>query len=317
MKKFALLLLLLTCSASAVSQSVPTGPKHGSIETEDIIKAAIDCIDCFDWEVLGICFWLKCTLFSCDIEESVRVGHYIPDLVVASYTYQTEWDETKDWNDTPSGAISQTEDAGNQETPLDFKHVEIISHPALPFYNALGDEEYFCQSMLSIPMFPHFESSLDPSWNDPGIEQIFPQSILGIPKIETSAWLPGIGQGYWAPLYPRCGWGAHPYDPINAAVAAHRASEIVTRNAQPHIYLPATGSCENRCWPPDPVTVNESHDNRFQMLAPSLENSTRIFGGSATWANGKNKTRESYLWTLWRYYACCEAKGAFIGKIDF
>lgn len=316
MNKLILLVLLLACSTGVAAQHVPTGPKEGSLETEDIIQAAIDCIDCFDWEVLGICFWLRCSLFSCEINESIRVGHYIPDLVVASYTYQTEWDDTKDWNDTPSGAISQTEDT-DQETPLDFKSVEIISHPALPFYNALGGEEFFCESMLDIPMFPYFESSLDPSWSDPGLEQLFPQSILGIPKIETDVWLPIVGQGYWAPLYPRCGWGAHPYDPINAAVAAHRASEIVTRSGQPHIYLPVTGSCENRCWPPDPVTVNESHDNRFQMLAPTLTYSTRIFGGSATWANRKNKTRESYLWALWRYYACCEAEGAYIGKIDF
>ena len=317
MKKIVLLLLLLACSASVIAQQVPTVPKREPLDKGDIIQAAIDCVDCFEWEALGICFWLKCSLLGCDIESSIRVGHYIPDLVVASYTYKSDWDQTSGWNDTASGAISQTEDADNQETPLDFKHVDIISHPALPIYNALGRSDYFCESMLDIPMFPHFLSGFDPSWNDPGIERIFPQSILGSPKIETSAWLPGIGQGYWAPLYPRCGWGAHPYDPINAAVAAHRASEIVTRNAQPHIYFPATGSCENRCWPPGPVTVNEGHHNRFQMLAPSLEKSTRIFGGSATWANGKHKTRESYLWALWRYYACCQAKGAYIGRIDF
>ena len=317
MKILLLCLSLMIASVDANALEVKTGPKDGKFETTDIIEAAIDCIDCFDWKVLGICFWLRCTLWSCDIEESIRYGHYIPDLVVASYTYQSEWEDTRDWNDTASGAITQTEDSDNQETPLDFKHVDVISHPALPLYNAMGDEEYFCQSMLDIPMFPHFLSSLDPFWNDPSIEQIFPQSFFGLPKIETGNWLPVIGPGYWAPVYPRCGWGAHPYDPINAAVAAHRASEIVTRSGEPHVYFPVSGSCENRCWEPGPVTANESHDNRFQMLVPSLTHSTRAFGGSATWANGKNKTRESYLWAMWRYYACCDAKGAYIGKIDF
>jgi integrating conjugative element protein (TIGR03756 family) len=266
---------------------------------------------------LGVCFWLKCSFAGCDIKESIRVGHYIPDLVVASYTYQTAWEDTLDWNDTPSGAIAQTEAANNQETPLDFKHVDIISHPALPVFNTMGDDDYFCQSMLDVPLFPHFLSSLDPAWSDPGVEQLLPQSLLGTLKIETSVWLPGVGHGYWAPVYPRCGWGAHPYDPINAAVAAHRASEIVTRKAQPHVYVPATGKCENRCWPPAPVKANETRANRFQMLAPSLEHSAHAFGGSATWANGKHKTRERYVWALWRYYACCEAKGAFIEKIDY
>lgn len=316
MKRCLIAGLLLMLGQASVALNVSTGEKDGSITTDEIIQAAVECEDCADWKVLGVCFWLKCSIYDCEVLESPRVGHYIPDLVIASYTYQSDWMDTRDWNATPSGAISQTESYRDQATPLDFKSVDVIAHPALPIYNAIGSSEYFCESMLKTPLLPFFLSSTDPMWNDPTAEQLFPQSMLGWPKFNTNTGLPGLADGYWAPLYPRCGWGAHPYDPINAAVAAHRAGEIVTRPAQPHVYFPVSGSCENKCWPPSPLTVNEHHDNRFQMLSPSKAMSTRTFDGSVTWANGKNISRQSYLWAMWRYYACCDKKGSYLGKVD-
>lgn len=308
--------LMFALAASANAQSVKTGKKDGKLQTDKIIESVVNCVDCLDWKLLGMCFWLRCSLTGCDVENSWRVGHYIPEFVVSSYTFQSDWEDTKDWNDNPSGAIAKTEDDAEQDTSLDFKSVDIISHPATWIFDTLGSSEYFCESANDIPMLPHFLSSYDPNWNDPTIEQLYPESIKGDPKFKTGNWLPIIGDGYWAPLYPRCGWGAHPYDPINAAVAAHRAAEIVTRSVQPHVYWPAQGSCENKCWNPGPVSIG-GNDNRFQMIKPDLTYSHSTFGGSAAWANGKNISRESYTWNLWRYYACCEAKGAYIGKIDF
>lgn len=320
MKLVAISFIGLTLlSVSTLAVTVKTGKKTGKFSTEDIITSAVECTDCLDYKVVGVCFWLKCKLYSCSVETSVRVQHFMPDLVVSSYTFQSEWEDTKDWNSNPSGAIGQTESIQDQATPLDFKSVDVITHPALPLFNSLMPSEYFCESMLKVPMMPHFLSSQDPSWRDPGIEQIFPQSILGYPRFKTGTGSRlGLLEGSWAPLYPRCGWGAHPLDPINAAVAAHRAADIVTRNAQPHIYLPLTGNCDNRCWKPGPVNVNDGADNRFQLLVPWVEKSTMVLNGPATWANGKHRTRESYMWTLWRRYSCCEKKGqVFLFKIDF
>lgn len=308
MKKFLLLSLLLFAAGSRADS--------GKLSTNDIVEAAMSCDDCFNYEVLGICFWLKCSLIECDVEESPRVGHYIPDFVIESYSAKGEWDEMRDVNPAVNGVIHQTESSRDQATALSFKNVDIISHPALPFYNALGDSEYFCQSMIDVPFVPYYLSAYDPAWNEPDIEQLFPQSILGWPVFKTGVGIPILADGYWAPLYPRCGWGANPRTAINAAVAAHRAAEFVTRVGQPHVYMPAVGNCENKCWAPDPVTVNETHDNRYQMLAPDTESSTRVFKGSVSWANGKTTVRESYAWALWRYYACCDKKGAYLGNVD-
>ncbi len=34
---------------------------------------------------MGVCFWLHCTWTGCSVRTSIKVGHYIPDLVVSSY----------------------------------------------------------------------------------------------------------------------------------------------------------------------------------------------------------------------------------------
>src|SRR5690606_31277863 len=149
---------------------------------------------------------------------------------------------------------------------------------------------------------PLFLSSVDPYWNETWLERYL--QILGL---ETDIIKAGGSSGfsgfdfflapYWASVYPRCGWGAHPYDPINAAVAAHRASEITTRDDEPHMYISAEGDCDSseRCWKPGGVSANNS-TNKFQMMHPEIEDDAKAFGGSATYANGKHEPHEAYTW---------------------
>ncbi len=321
MKYVLVLLFILLTTNSARSQTLPTFP---SITTVEIINNTLACIDCMEWEPVGICFFLKCSLFHCEINESLKVSHYTPDLVIATYTSQSVWEETREMNDVPAGAMAEVSGSFNN-TPVDFKHVDIYSHPVLPVWSEImGSYEFFCQSQLPpIPM-PLYLSGLDPFWKDPTIERLFPQSWLGMPKINTGQGdnlISGFFGGYWAPEYPRCGWGAHPYDAINAAVAAHRATHIITRKVQPHLYnyIAAGGNCGSgeKCWPPKPVKANDKINNRFQMLYPMQQTSAKAFGGSAKWANGKSNGYQTYLWTGWRKYKCCDKKGVFIGSVDW
>lgn len=344
------------------------------LKTIDIVEGTIECLDCFDYEIVGICFWLKCTFFSCDVETSIKVKHYIPDLVVSSYTSDSAWKDTRSWNDEPQGGIARSESPRDMDTFLDWKSVDIITHPALLIYNELGEEDLFCQSQQDTPFMPLFLSGLDPFWSESMVERALQLYRMDFDYIETGGggssssssssssddpfagcrtypqgqlpdditggwWTRDSGgrlvmmicggdddadsggssldailnsitrAGYWAPVYPRCGWGAHPYDPINAAVAAHRAADIVTRQDEPHIYWPTDGDCDHKCWKPGPVTENTDDDNKFQMLFPVLEKSASPFGGSATWANGKSGSPEMYAWSLWRKYMCCAPEG--------
>ena len=40
---------------------------------------------CARYSPIGVCLWLHCSLFECDVRTSVKVGHYQPDAVVSVY----------------------------------------------------------------------------------------------------------------------------------------------------------------------------------------------------------------------------------------
>lgn len=306
---------LLLCVVSALVSSGAYA--LDKIEALEIVETTTACGDnCIEWQLKGLCFWLKCSWFDCNIEESPKVRHYIPDLLVSTYTTDSPIDDVDVLNaNTHIANLVQAERGHSElETYIDYKHAEVVGNPAVVGFNTLADSsDFFCWSVVKVPYFPYFLSGNDPFWSSPSLEHFYPQAILGLPKIKTN-----IPLGYWAPVYPRCGWGAHPYDAINAAVAAHRAASIVTGSLSAHIYISPGSNCGKKCWPPQPVVENNLSNHKFQMVFPIAADSGMVMGGSATWANGKNKNlNEQYAWTLWRPYTCCHKKGAFITSIDF
>ena len=46
------------------------------VQVGTIVPTAGNPRTCLDYRVIGICFWLQCTHFGCDVETSVRVSHY-------------------------------------------------------------------------------------------------------------------------------------------------------------------------------------------------------------------------------------------------
>jgi integrating conjugative element protein (TIGR03756 family) len=315
---------LLACVIGIFSMLASLGSQAqatAKLNTGEIYETTMSCTDCFDWKMIGVCFWLKCKLYSCSVKESMKVSHYIPDLMVSSYTSKSPWTDTQSWNKPKHGAMTTAESARKLESNLDFKSVDIITHPTLPVFNELGEEDYLCKSMHAMPYMPLFLSKDDPFWIQSTVEGVLASTMGIIPtstnRIKGSSTGFGALPSYWAGVYPRCGWGNHPYDPINAAVAAHRASEIVTRTMQPHVYLATTGKCDNRCWKPSSVVANNSN-NKFQMFYPESESSAKPMGGKVTWANGKQEIHEAYSWSLWRKYKCCKKKGqVFLFSVDW
>ena len=284
--------------------------------TADVMSNTLQCQDCMDWKLVGICFWLECHLFDCEVNESVKIGHYIPDLLITSYTTNhSPMKELDGINNVSTANLTQSHsDQRQYDGPLNFKNTEVIGNPAVIVFNELADNsDYFCHSVVEYPFYPYYFSSLDTFWNAPSFEHLFPQAIFASPKIETNWPL-----GYWAQVYPLSGWGSHPYDPINAAVAAHRAAMIVVNN-ELHVHLDPGKKCGNKCWPPGDIKTNQLSTHKFQMVFPVVEDKGMVMGGSATWANGKNKALdEGYVWSLWRPYTCCKSKGQFfIGSVDF
>lgn len=309
--KVASFMLVLCASMSSASFGVDT------IGAADIISNTANCgNDCVEWKLKGVCFWLKCVWFKCKVKESAKVSHYIPDFVVSAYTTDSPLKDINGINsNTPNANLTQSlSDERQYDGPLDFKHAEVVGHPMVVVFNALADNnDYFCHSVVKVPYFPYFLSGIDNYWRSPNLEHFYPQAITGYPKIKTDWPL-----GYWAQIYPLCGWGSHPYDAINAAVAAHRAGVIVTGTAL-HLHIPPSTDCDTKCWPPGEIKEGKLSTHKFQMIFPVAADTGMVMGGSAAWANGKNKhLYEGYAWSLWRPYTCCHKKGqVFITSIDF
>jgi integrating conjugative element protein (TIGR03756 family) len=290
------------------------------LDTWGITDTTLTCTDCLDYKWIGVCFWLKCRVWppSCEVYESILVSHYLPDFVVSVYSNESPWDGLGGLTDREPGAIQTeksdvhdrvTQHTNQIDTNLDFKHADIITHPGIVVFNSIAESQgYSCQSVESIPMMPHFVSSLDPAWVRPIVEQYYPQAILGFPRMSR---LPEL----WGPIYPRTGWTSLPFDAMSALVTAQRASEILTGGASLHVFMPPGDDCGEKCWPPPAVEL-DGRDNKFQMLYPFAESKAAPLPRHGGWINGMEVEDQRYSWTLWRRYECCEKEGqVFLGRI--
>ena len=58
------------------------------IATTDILSRTSEAtLACAQWTPVGLCFWLKCTYFSCDVETSLKIGQ-VPPLPSRSSSLQ-------------------------------------------------------------------------------------------------------------------------------------------------------------------------------------------------------------------------------------
>jgi len=75
--------LRMACALLCISTSA------SALDTATIV-ASVASPDCLSYRVVGMCFWLMCTLYGCSVETSVKVRHYVPDAVVSSYAVTGE-----------------------------------------------------------------------------------------------------------------------------------------------------------------------------------------------------------------------------------
>ncbi len=265
--------------------------------------AKAEAISCLDLQVVGVCFWLVCSLYECHTEESVKIGHFNPDV---------------DMRVTNPQGVERVEDPARTDTH-NRNHNNLIYHEARASGDVLAGLIY-CPSQATA-LLPYFLSELDADqWRWGILEQFMPPS-----------WIPGLREiGHWPlntwhNLYPRTGWTTQSSVPKSAASVAQRVGDIITRTAQLHIYLPLTGeadTADKRVWEPGELVENTNREGYFQLLSPVFEPGCRVFGENdilkpVDWGGGKVATDGAYSYTLWRPYKCCEIKGAFIGSVDF
>nr|WP_313025643.1 TIGR03756 family integrating conjugative element protein [Pseudomonas lopnurensis] len=270
--------------------------------------------DCLEYKVVGICYWLFCTKFGCTVRTSIKVRHFIPELVVSSYTNTGN----NPWTDvaamSPPNAMSQgggNDHASRNYSSERFKNADAIGHPGgYALTEMASSSGYVCKSGATAYM-PYFLSTLDPlGWRHSIPEMLYPEALI-----------PGKREvGTWGHLYPRSGWVNQSNDYKAAAVVAQRAADVVTQSGQPHIYQPLPPSQSDGYWPPGEILEGDTSTHKWQALWPKLDTNCAVFPNGGVMENFADRQAEDggYAWALWRPYSCCERRGqTFLGSVDF
>jgi integrating conjugative element protein (TIGR03756 family) len=279
------------------------------------ITASAFSPNCLEYRVVGLCFWLFCTPFGCKVKSSTKVRHFIPELVVSSYTTtgNNPWTEMA----ALSSPISGAEGGGNLITPNTwrdnlprFKNVDGIGHPGGAVATQLAAQSGYACVSGATAFQPYYLSTLDSlAWRHGIPESVYPESLT--PGVRE------IGQhdsgNMWGNVYPRQGFLVQPDDFKAAAVMAQRAGDVITRNGQPHVYVPLTPAPSDGYWPPGPIVENDASTHKWQLLYPQVQPSCAIFPSEP-----RQSADGGYAWSLWRPYSCCKREGqTFLFSIDF
>lgn len=309
------------------------------LDTADILTdTARAALSCMQWRAVGVCFWLDCTLLECDVRTSVKVGHYNPDLVVSVYNELggNPWREARETlggaqravarqllgqpTTAPAGSGANRSGVSGGASRLVFREADAIGHPLEDLSNAVPVPGVVCASQTGAAE-PYFQSALDAlAWRRALPESLHPASVTpGLREVGAGA------LQTWGSVYPRTGWIVQPVEPKAAAVIAQRAADIVTRAAQPHVYVPLSGPDpeDQRAWPPGAIVEGDATTGRWQMLAPVADRDCAVFGrddrsDSAGWGAGRVDAGGDYVWNLWRPYRCCARLGRwFLFDIDW
>ncbi|MGR3808214.1 TIGR03756 family integrating conjugative element protein [Pasteurella testudinis] len=315
MKKLPHYLLTIGLSLSGITLSDEIAA--ASINTAQIMASSASP-DCMEYQVVGICYWLRCGWGGCRVRTSVKVRHFLPEQVVSAYNHsgQNPWKEVQSLGQGIHGGNHQDRPNTKQYSQLTFKNADVIGHPQGAITQLLSKAGYYCGSQ-SFAFKPHFLSGLDVlGWRAGLPESFYPEAIT--PGMRE---LGGLGD-MWGNIYPRAGsvTQIHPYKA--AAVIAQRAADIISRSGQLHIYIPAAQKAqqENGWWPPPPVKEGDKRNHKWQMLTPKMEKSCAIFpdrNATDTYAD-KHSVEQDYAWALWRPYSCCKRRGQkFLFSTDF
>lgn len=292
-----------------------------AINTAAIAASALSP-DCLEYRVVGICYWLLCTIYGCDVETSVQVRHYNPDAVVSSYsdTGHNPWTEVSFMspaNPTARAGGDGTTNQPHENNLAKFKNADVIGHPATLFADWISQFGYSC-SAAGQPFMPYLLSTLDTiAWRYNIPEMFYPESLIpGEREIGSR-----LAVNLWGNVYPRGGFLHQTDDYKAAAVVAQRAGDVVTRRGQPHVYQPLLPpqipvvDQQDGYWPAGALVESASSTGKWQELTPTLSSTCAVFPNARPRIQA---TEGAYAWTLWRPYSCCQRKGeVFLGHVEF
>ncbi|HAX2428597.1 TIGR03756 family integrating conjugative element protein [Escherichia coli] len=315
--------------AGALLLSVASLPlASASLNTASIIASAA-APDCISWRVSGICYWLYCSTFGCKVRTSVKVTHFIPEVVVSTYTAPggNPWKEMSLVSRTAGGPENAITDGlsglsagggnpadmkaqGERRSAIRFKYADALGHPATKLIGGMVPG-FSCDSPVT-PAMPYFLSTLDSIvWRTGLPESLYPEALVpGKREIGSQA-----DQNMWGSVYPRSGFVMQTDDDRAAAVVAQRVADIITRTGEPHVYREVKGVKRDGYWPPEAVEENTgTRNHKWQRLTPSVSRSCAVF------PDGEHQAAENgnAAFALWQPYSCCKKRGQrFLGSTNF
>jgi integrating conjugative element protein (TIGR03756 family) len=335
MRKSGLLRRLLGRALLTGLGLLAAGTGRADLDTASLLASAAS-LSCARIQPVGTCFWLVCTPFGCEVETSVKLGHYNPDLVVSATNGlgKIPWSELRAilagletaGAGTAIAAMGGIATAlataggiggGTAASPgqhgrlnLAYKEAQALGHPAAG--------QIYCPSAAQ-GFQPYYLSGLDAvgwRWQIP--EMLYPESF--VPGLREIGHWPA---NTWGAVYPRSGRLFQSDDPKVAAVLAQRVGDLVTRTGQPRIYteLESGGLFQANgklAWRPNPLREGDARTGDWQRLIPGPSPSCAVFGRNdsaslAGWAGGKVAASGDYAWTLWRPYVNSNLKLTHLG----
>ncbi len=268
--------------------------------TERLYTAAISNLNCLDYCVVGLCFWLRCSPY-CSIETTLRASHRIPDLVVSTYNNVGEnpWVEANVLSSAIGGSVSRafglsgghsdtdsapTASRGSETHSLQFSEVDVFGGIGSTYLQWADAALPVCDSPTSF-LRPYYLSTVDwYPWRSGLTEQRY-----------LSTFVPGLREiGTWGSVHPRMGFLIQAEEPKACAIFAQRAADIATRSRQPHIYSSTGG----------PATRERT--DQWQSIQPRFGATCGPFGIDPNVSANKGSERGIFAWQLWRRYSCCK-----------
>jgi integrating conjugative element protein (TIGR03756 family) len=319
----------------AIHLSGPALADSDTITTAQIMSRTVSAApSCAAWRVSGVCFWLRCTLWSCSVKTSIRISHYVPEAVVSTFHDEN----THPWVDYGRPLAKQLLKAAQSQLrlPTDssgtrtrddrrdrnklYRDLDVIGHPTgLLLSMAGGGSSFSALCPTDVSAFKPFLSSY--------LDAMVWRAVLPVEALYLEAWIPGmreIGQwplNSWSGLYPRDGNVVQQHPVKGAAVLAQRAGDVTTRTGQPHVYEPLpTGGLRivngTLVWLPPPLVERDASTGAWQMLAPVEQQACEVFGQNdsallKSWGDGKTSSTGGHVFNLWRPYSCCSQEGQF------
>jgi integrating conjugative element protein (TIGR03756 family) len=316
----SLVQLLWLMAALLLGQTTVQAAGGQTIDSAEIIKESLNT-DCFDYEIVGGCVWLKCTPFGCKTSFSPVQRHYIPEAIVSTYTNTGEnpWKEVQFYSKPNSNA----EDGGRSDQDfsqqhfqtLRFKNADVIGSPGSLVFKQMASQ-YVCNTNTQAYM-PYFISTIDPQWrHQPPFDSAFSGLITNPKNLLRNV---NLGLSNWGNLYPLSGFILQSHDYKAAAVTAQRTAEVVTAANVTNIRIPMKAPSGKGHFDSGLVIEGDDETHKWQQLVPKGDSKQcRVFPDVSDIAKltdpfGNRLSEDGgYVHQLWRRYTCCHGSGSLI-----